>query len=100
MHSSLRVTVGIIVATVFLFAGATAFCQTGGDDKVSMTEWTKIIETKVAEQAGDKGIINYEDGYVEAIGIGAPRNATWGSPTPAPWPCGPPSWTLTVISWR
>ena len=84
MHSSLRVTVGIIVATVFLFAGATAFCQTGGDDKVSMTEWTKIIETKVAEQAGDKGIINYEDGYVEAIGIGAPPERYLGKPNARP----------------
>jgi len=84
MHSSLRVTVGIIVATVFLFAGATAFCQTGGDGKVSMTEWTKIIETKVAEQAGDKGIINYEDGYVEAIGIGAPPERYLGKPNARP----------------
>ncbi|HNY72043.1 MAG TPA: LPP20 family lipoprotein [Syntrophales bacterium] len=84
MHSNRRVTVGIIVATVFLFAGATAFCQTGGDGKVSMTEWTKIIETKVAEQAGDKGIINYEDGYVEAIGIGAPPERYLGKPNARP----------------
>jgi len=84
MHINRRVTVGIIVATVFLFAGATAFCQTGGDGKVSMTEWTKIIETKVAEQAGDKGIINYEDGYVEAIGIGAPPERYLGKPNARP----------------
>ena len=84
MHSNRRVTVGIIVATVFLFAGATAFCQTSGDGKVSMTEWTKIIETKVAEQAGDKGIINYEDGYVEAIGIGAPPERYLGKPNARP----------------
>jgi len=84
MHSNRRVTVGIIVATVFLFAGATAFCQTGGDGKVSMTEWTKIIETKVAEQAGDKGIINYEDGYVEAIGIGALPERYLGKPNARP----------------
>ena len=84
MHINRRVTVGIIVATVFLFAGATAFCQTGGDGKVSMTEWTKIIETKVAEQAGDKGTIIYEDGYVEAIGIGAPPERYLGKPNARP----------------
>ena len=72
-----------LVAVMILFAGA-GFCQKSGDGKVSMTEWNKIIESKVAEQAGDKGIINYEDGYVEAVGIGAPPERYMGKPNARP----------------
>ena len=72
-----------IVAVMMLFAGA-GFCQKGGDGKVSMTEWNKIIESKVAESSGDKGIINYEDGYVEALGIGAPPERYMGKPNARP----------------
>lgn len=84
MHNILSVIVGIVVATALSFPGAAAFCQTGGDGKVSMTEWTKIIETKVAEQAGDKGIINYEDGYVETVGVGSPPERLLGRPNARP----------------
>jgi len=72
-----------LVAVMILFAGA-GFCQQSSDGKVSMTEWTKIIDSKVAEQAGDKGIINYEDGYVEAVGIGAPPERYMGKPNARP----------------
>lgn len=72
-----------LVAVMMLFAGA-GFCQKSGDGKVSMTEWTKIIESKVAEQSGDKGIINYEDGYVEAVGVGAPPERYMGKPNARP----------------
>jgi hypothetical protein len=72
-----------LVAVMMLFAGA-GFCQKSGDGKVSMTEWTKIIDSKVAEQSGDKGIINYEDGYVEAVGIGAPPERYMGKPNARP----------------
>ncbi len=72
-----------IVAVMMLFAGA-GFCQKGGDGKVSMTEWNKIIESKVAEQAGVNGIINYEDGYVEALGIAAPPERYMGKPNARP----------------
>ncbi|HAJ27869.1 MAG TPA: hypothetical protein DCG53_11625 [Syntrophus sp. (in: bacteria)] len=72
-----------LVAVMMLFAGA-GFCQKGGDGKVSMTEWNKIIESKVAEQSGDKGIINYEDGYVEAVGVGAPPERYMGKPNARP----------------
>jgi len=72
-----------LVAVMMLFTG-TGFCQKSGDGKVSMTEWTKIIESKVAEQSGDKGIINYEDGYVEAVGVGAPPERYMGKPNARP----------------
>jgi len=78
----LILTMGL-VAGLMLFAG-TGFCQKSSDGKVSMTEWTKIIESKVAEQSGDKGIINYEDGYVEAVGIGAPPERYMGKPNGRP----------------
>ncbi len=83
MKSSLRIFTASFTALVFLLAGAAGFCQSG-DGKVSMTEWTKIIESKVAEQAGEKGIINYEDGYVEAVGIGAPPERYMGKPNARP----------------
>jgi hypothetical protein len=72
-----------LVAVMMLFAGA-GFCQKSGDGRVSMTEWTKIIDSKVAEQSGDKGIINYEDGYVEAVGVGAPPERYMGKPNARP----------------
>ncbi|MFA5181134.1 MAG: hypothetical protein WC405_07415 [Syntrophales bacterium] len=72
-----------LVAVIILFAGA-GFSQQSGDGKVSMTEWTKIIESKVAEQSGEKGIINYEDGYVEAVGTGAPPERYMGKPNARP----------------
>jgi hypothetical protein len=68
---------------MILFAGV-GFCQKSSDGKVSMTEWTKIIESKVAEQSGEKGIINYEDGYVEAVGTGAPPERYMGKPNARP----------------
>lgn len=73
----------VLVAVMMLFTG-TGFCQKSGDGKVSMTEWTKIIESKVAEQSGEKGIINYEDGYVEAVGVGAPPERYMGKPNARP----------------
>jgi hypothetical protein len=73
----------VLITVMILFAGA-GFCQKNGDGKVSMTEWTKIIEAKVAEQSGEKGIINYEDGYVEAIGVGAPPERYMGKPNARP----------------
>jgi hypothetical protein len=54
----------------FLVAGASV-CPAQPEGKIGQKEWSRIIESKVAEQAGDRAIINYEDGYVEAVGIGA-----------------------------
>ncbi len=68
MKSKGAVIVGIMAMLCFLFAGVT-LCPTQGEAKEK--EWSRIIESKVADQVGDTGIINYEDGYVEAVGIGA-----------------------------
>ena len=70
MKSKCAVIIGVMAMICFLFAGVTVSLAQG-DGKVGQKEWSKIIESKVAEQAGDKAIINYEDGYVEAVGIGA-----------------------------
>lgn len=70
MKSKGAVIIGVMAMICFLFAGVTVSLAQE-DGKVSQKEWSKIIESKVAEQAGDKAIINYEDGYVEAMGTGA-----------------------------
>jgi hypothetical protein len=62
MRSKLIVTVSVIVSMLFLYAGI-GFSQ----EKVSGSQWTQIVE-----QMGDKGKINWSEGYIEAVGIGAP----------------------------
>jgi len=62
--------------------GGIGYCQ--DDAKVSMKDWTKILESKVAEQVGDKGIINYEDQYLEVVSIGAPPERYYGKPQARP----------------
>jgi hypothetical protein len=62
MKSKLMIAGWLIVCVVFLSAGL-GVCQ----EKVSGSEWTQIIE-----QMGDKGKINWSEGYIEAVGIGAP----------------------------
>jgi len=74
MRSRVIVTVGIIVSMLFLYVGG-GFCQ----DKVSGSEWTQIVE-----QMGDKGKINWSEGYIEAIGIGAPPERYIGKPQARP----------------
>lgn len=74
MKLKLMVTVGIIAGVLFLFMGI-GFCQ----EKVSGAEWTQIIE-----QMGDKGKINWSDGYIEAMGIGAPPERYIGKPQARP----------------
>jgi len=82
MKSRYKAVISIVVGVLFLSAGM-GFCQQG-DARVSQTEWTKIIQSKVAEQVGDKGIVNYEEGYIEAIGIGAPPEKYYGKPNARP----------------
>jgi len=53
-------------------------------DQVSLKDWTNILQSKVAESVGDKGIINYEDQYVEVVGIGAPPERYYGKPQARP----------------
>ncbi|MEN6321446.1 MAG: hypothetical protein ABFD82_22205 [Syntrophaceae bacterium] len=74
MRSKIFVAVGIIAGMLLLYAGV-GFCQ----EKVSGSEWTQIIE-----QMGDKGKINWSEGYIEAIGIGAPPERYIGKPNARP----------------
>ena len=70
MKSKGLMVVGIMAVVFFLFS-AVALCQAEKEGKGGQKEWSKIIDSKVAEQAGDNAVINYEDGYIEAVGIGA-----------------------------
>ena len=74
MRSKIIVAVGIIAGMVLLYSGV-GFCQ----EKVSGSEWTQIVE-----QMGDKGKINWTEGYIEALGIGAPPERYIGKPNARP----------------
>jgi len=82
MKSLCKVGMSVIVI-ILLFAGI-GFTQDNQDGKVGMKDWTKIIESKVTNQVGDKGLINYEDGYIEAVGTGAPPEQYYGKPQARP----------------
>lgn len=74
MKSKWVMTMGILMVGLFLYAG------TGlAADTVSMPEWTQIVE-----QMGDKGRINWTEGYIEAVGIGAPPERYIGKPNARP----------------
>ncbi|MDQ5984638.1 MAG: hypothetical protein CSYNP_00333 [Syntrophus sp. SKADARSKE-3] len=81
MKSKLLVIIGAVVCMTFLMGGL-GYCQ--DDSRVSMKDWTKILESKVAEQVGDKGIVNYEDQYLEVVSIGAPPEKYYGKPQARP----------------
>ncbi|MCX7982311.1 MAG: hypothetical protein N2572_05310 [Syntrophales bacterium] len=74
--------VGVMVF-IFMTAGL-GISQDKEKEQVSMKDWTKILESKVAEKVGDKGIINYEDQYIEVVGIGAPPEKYFGKPQARP----------------
>jgi hypothetical protein len=74
MRSKLIVTVGVISSMLFLYTGI-GFSQ----EKISGSEWTQIVE-----QMGDKGKINWSEGYIEAVGIGAPPERYIGRPQARP----------------
>jgi len=69
------ITVGVVSAVLILFAG-TGMAQ---DEKVSMSEWTQIVQS-----LGDKGQINWSAGYIEAVGMGAPPERYIGKPNARP----------------
>ena len=81
MKSKWGMCIGIMTCMVLLMGGV-GYCQ--DDAKVSLKDWTKILESKVAEQVGDKGIVNYEDQYVEVVGVGAPPEKYYGKPQARP----------------
>ena len=74
MKSKISIAVGVIVSMLLLYTGI-GFCQ----EKISGSEWTQIIE-----KIGDKGKINWLEGYVEAKGIGAPPERYIGKPPARP----------------
>ncbi len=74
MRSKLIVTAGVIVSMLLLYSGI-GFSQ----EKVSGLEWTQIIE-----KMGNKGKINWSEGYVEATGIGTPPDKYIGKPQARP----------------
>jgi hypothetical protein len=63
-----------ILSVVVLVAGAA-----WSDEKVSMPEWNQIVE-----QMGTRGNINWSEGYIEAVGIGAPPEQYFGKPNARP----------------
>ncbi|MDO9584927.1 MAG: hypothetical protein Q7I93_00405 [Syntrophales bacterium] len=61
--------------------GLFCFSMTGvvAEDKVSMPEWTQIVE-----KIGNNGNVNWSAGYIEAVGIGAPPANAIGKPQARP----------------
>jgi len=74
----------LIFAAVVLLGSGIGFAQENKDGKVGMTDWTKIIDSKVTDKVGDKGLVNFEDGYIEAVGTGAPPEQYYGKPQARP----------------
>ena len=71
MKSRLWAAAAIAAAMILCLAGVAV-----GQDKVSASEWV--------EQIGNKGSVNWTDGYVEAVGIGAPPQRNIGTPQARP----------------
>jgi len=71
MKSRLWAAAAIAVAMILCLAGVAV-----GQDKVSASEWV--------EQIGSRGSVNWTDGYVEAVGIGAPPQRYIGTPQARP----------------
>lgn len=74
MRLKLLVITGIIAGMALLYGGI-GLCQ----EKVSASQWNQIVE-----QMGDKGKINWSEGYIEAVGIGAPPDRYMGKPNARP----------------
>jgi hypothetical protein len=81
MKTKLGVFTGAVACLLFL-AGGVGFC--GDETKVNLKDWTAIIESKVAEPIGDKGIVNYEDQYIEVLAIASPPERYFGKPQARP----------------
>jgi hypothetical protein len=73
-----------VVAIVILICAGVSFSQENQDGKVGMTDWTNIINSKVTDQIGDKGLVNFEEGYIESVGTGAPPEQYIGKPNARP----------------
>ena len=64
-----------LAATMTLSIAGVTLAQ----EKVSGSEWTQIVE-----QIGDKGKLNWTEGYIEVVGIGAPSQRDMGKPQARP----------------
>jgi hypothetical protein len=71
MKSRLWAAAAITAAMILCLAGVAV-----GQDKVSASEWV--------EQIGNKGAVNWTEGYIEAVGIGAPPQRNIGTPQARP----------------
>jgi len=71
MKSRLWAAAAIAAAMILCLAGAAV-----GQDKVSASEWV--------EKIGNMGSVNWTDGYIEAVGIGAPPQRNIGTPQARP----------------
>lgn len=72
-----RVEIVLWVSIFFVSAGI-CLAQEQEQGKAGGKEWPGITESKVVAQVGDKGIINYQDSYIEAVGTGAPPDKYFG----------------------
>lgn len=77
------IVMSVMAGFLFLIAGF-GFAQENNDGKVGMADWAKIVESKVTDKVGDKGLVNYQDGYIEAVGTGAPPEQYYGKPQARP----------------
>lgn len=71
MKSRLWAAAAISAAMILSLAGVAI-----GQEKVSASEWV--------EQVGTKGAVNWTEGYIEAVGIGAPPQRYIGTPQARP----------------
>lgn len=74
MKSKLVISIGITISLLLLAVG-----QGFSQEKVSGAQWSQIVE-----QVGDNGRINWSEGYIEAVGIGAPPEKYYGKPQARP----------------
>ena len=74
MKSRLWAAAAIAAAMILCLAGVAV-----GQEKVGTSESTQIVE-----QMGNRGVVNWTDSYVEAVGIGAPPQRYIGTPQARP----------------
>jgi hypothetical protein len=74
MRLKICIATALAAAMILCIAGVTV-----GQEKVGIPEGTQIVE-----QVGNKGMVNWTEGTVEAIGIGAPPERYIGKPQARP----------------
>ena len=91
MKSKIFVAIGVIVGILSLYPGMIVYGQEV--NKLEVRDYInrqvkKAVEadlaTQIVEQMGDKGKINWSEGYIEAVGIGAPPERYVGKPQARP----------------